>query len=161
MRMCSTYFVEYKDFQKESILNGIRDTAISGADYVSKLNKLNTKNLNEFKANLIKTDSIGISSLGLWGIYLGLYRIPRIYDKFNTRAWSNFLKNFDRFKIDNTYYYKDCAIALGLTKIGEDYYFFNAGSGKLYKDKNLWVGTNNYGIVGGMHYFDADGKMAQ
>ena len=104
--MCSTYFVEYKDYQKESILNGIRDTAISGADYVSKFNKLNTKNLNEFKANLIKTDSIGISSLGLWGIYLGLYRIPRIYDKFNTRAWSSFLKNFDRFKVDNTYYYK-------------------------------------------------------
>ena len=107
MRMCSTYFVEYKDYQKESILNGIRDTAISGADYVSKLNKLNNKNLNEFKNNLMKTDgNIGISSLGLWGIYLGLYRIPRIYNKFNGRAWSNFLKNFDRFKVDNTYYYK-------------------------------------------------------
>ena len=60
-----------------------------------------------------------------------------------------------------TYYYTDNVLALGLTKIGEDYYFFNAGSGKLQKDKTLWVGANDYGIVGGMYYFDADGKMVQ
>ena len=61
----------------------------------------------------------------------------------------------------STYYYNDCSIALGLTKIGDDYYFFNKSSGKLYKDINLWVGANDYGIEGGMHYFDADGKMEQ
>ena len=59
-----------------------------------------------------------------------------------------------------TYYYKDNVLALGFTKIGDDYYFFNAGSGKLQKDKTLWVGDNAYGITGGMYYFDADGKLA-
>ena len=38
------------------------------------------------------------------------------------------------------YYYDDCVMALGFTKVGENYYFFNAGSGKMYKDTNLWVG---------------------
>ena len=42
-------------------------------------------------------------------------------------------------------------MALGFTKIGEDYYFFNAGSGKLYKDTTLWVGSNSYGVEPGMH----------
>ena len=58
-----------------------------------------------------------------------------------------------------TYYYNDTVLALGFTKIGNDYYFFNAGSGKLYKDKTLWVGANNYGIDSGMYYFNNDGKM--
>ena len=57
------------------------------------------------------------------------------------------------------YYYDDCVMALGFTKIGEDYYFFNAGSGKLYKDTTLWVGSNSYGVEPGMHYFQPDGKM--
>ena len=57
------------------------------------------------------------------------------------------------------YYYNDTELALGFTKIGEDYYFFNAGSGKMYKNSTLWVGDNNYGIVGGMYQFLADGKM--
>ena len=62
----------------------------------------------------------------------------------------------------STYYYKDYSIVRGFAKIGEDYYFFNAGSGKLYKDANLWVvGTNEYGVKGGMHYFDAQGKMVE
>ena len=58
-----------------------------------------------------------------------------------------------------TYYYNNGERAKGFTKIGEDYYFFNAGSGKLYKDANMWVGKNTYGVEPGMHYFDADGKM--
>ena len=29
----------------------------------------------------------------------------------------------------------------------------------MYKDANMWVGDNSYGIEGGMHYFDKDGKM--
>ena len=60
-----------------------------------------------------------------------------------------------------TYYYADGVRAKGLTKIGEDYYFFNAGSGMMYKDANMWVPANSYGVEPGMHYFDADGKMAQ
>ena len=58
-----------------------------------------------------------------------------------------------------TFYYADGIRAKGLTKIGEDYYFFNAGSGMMYKDATMWVSANNYGIEPGMHYFDADGKM--
>ena len=60
---------------------------------------------------------------------------------------------------NDTYYYANCELVKGFTKIGEDYYFFNAGNGKMYKDATLWVGANDYGIKGGMYYFGADGKM--
>ncbi len=60
---------------------------------------------------------------------------------------------------DFTYYYLDGVLAKGFTKVGEDYYFFNAGSGKMYKDVNLWVGTNDYGFTPGMYTFGSDGKM--
>ncbi len=60
-----------------------------------------------------------------------------------------------------TFYYADGVRAKGLTKIGEDYYFFNAGSGMMYKDANMWVPANDYGVEPGMHSFGADGKMAQ
>ena len=58
-----------------------------------------------------------------------------------------------------TFYYADGVRAKGLTKIGEDYYFFNAGSGMMYKDANMWVPVNDYGVEPGMHYFDAEGRM--
>ena len=58
-----------------------------------------------------------------------------------------------------TYYYKDGVLAKGFVKIENDYYIFNAASGKMYKDATMWVGGNDYGIEGGMYYFDADGKM--
>ena len=29
----------------------------------------------------------------------------------------------------------------------------------MYKDANMWVPANDYGVEPGMHYFDADGKM--
>ena len=60
-----------------------------------------------------------------------------------------------------TYYYADGVRAKGLTKIGEDYYFFNAGSGMMYKDATMWVPANSYGVEPGMHYFGAEGRMAQ
>ena len=60
-----------------------------------------------------------------------------------------------------TYYFVKGECAKGLTKIGEDYYFFNAGSGMMYKDATMWVPANSYGVEPGMHYFDAEGKMAQ
>ena len=59
----------------------------------------------------------------------------------------------------DTYYYANCELVKGFTKIGDDYYFFNKETGKLYKDATLWVGANDYGIKGGMYYFGADGKM--
>ena len=58
-----------------------------------------------------------------------------------------------------TYYFVKGECAKGLTKIGEDYYFFNAGSGKMYKDATMWVPANSYGIEPGMYYFGAEGKM--
>ena len=58
------------------------------------------------------------------------------------------------------YYYASGVRARGFTKIGEDYYIFNKGSGKMYKDANMWGGVNDYGVEPGMHYFDAEGKMA-
>ena len=60
----------------------------------------------------------------------------------------------------DTYYYANCELVKGFTKIGEDYYFFNAGNGKMYKDANMWVaGDNAYGFVGANYHFGADGKM--
>ena len=60
----------------------------------------------------------------------------------------------------STYYYANCTLVKGFTKIGEDYYFFNARSGKMYKDATMWVGANDaYDIKGGMYYFGTDGKM--
>ena len=49
----------------------------------------------------------------------------------------------------DTYYYQDGVIAKGFTKVEDDYYFFNAGSGKMYKNTMLWVGSNSYGVAGG------------
>jgi len=59
-----------------------------------------------------------------------------------------------------TYYYNDLVRAKGFTKLGEKYYFFNAGSGAMLCDKTLWVGGSNpYGIASGYYYFQADGSM--
>ena len=60
---------------------------------------------------------------------------------------------------EDTYYYRDGVLVTGFTKIGDDYYLFNGNSGKMYKDANMWVGKNTYGVEPGMHYFGADGKM--
>ena len=60
----------------------------------------------------------------------------------------------------STYYYEDLVRIKGFTKVGEDYYFFNAGSGVMQCDTTLWVGGSNpYGIKAGYYYFDVDGKM--
>ena len=60
-----------------------------------------------------------------------------------------------------TFYYADGVRAKGFTKIGEDYYIFNAASGMMYKDANMWVPANSYGVEPGLHYFGADGKMTE
>lgn len=59
----------------------------------------------------------------------------------------------------STYYYQNGEKLCGFQKIGEDYYFFNAKSGKMYKDAKMWVGANDYGFEPGYYDFDADGKM--
>ena len=59
-----------------------------------------------------------------------------------------------------TYYYDNLVRAKGFTKLGDTYYFFNAGSGAMQCDKTLWVaGSNPYGITSGYYYFQADGSM--
>ena len=59
-----------------------------------------------------------------------------------------------------TYYINEKAEALlGFNKIGEDYYFFNARTGLMYKDTVIWVGENSYGVKVENHYFMEDGKM--
>jgi len=58
-----------------------------------------------------------------------------------------------------TYYYKDIVRAKGFTRIGWKYYLFNAGSGKMYRDATMWVGTNDYGVAKGYYYFKPDGSM--
>ncbi|MBQ3069419.1 MAG: phosphodiester glycosidase family protein, partial [Clostridia bacterium] len=58
-----------------------------------------------------------------------------------------------------TYYYNDYVMAKGFTKVGEDYYFFNAASGKMYKNTTLIVPKNDYGVEPGYHEFTADGTM--
>ena len=85
------------------------------------------------------------------------YKIPCAMYYFN----ANGVMQIDGFVHvgNDTYYYENGALVTGFTKIDKDYYFFNAGSGKMYKDANMWVGKNTYGVEPGMHYFGADGKM--
>ena len=59
-----------------------------------------------------------------------------------------------------TFYYRDAVLVKGFTKIGEDYYFFNAASGRMFANTRLWITANNpYGIAAGYYNFGADGKM--
>ena len=70
------------------------------------------------------------------------------------------INEFEKNGFEGDYYYIDGVIQMtGLTKIGDDYYFFNAASGKMYKSTTLWVGDNAYGIPSGRYEFRADGTM--
>ena len=60
-----------------------------------------------------------------------------------------------------TYHYQDLVRSKGFTKIGDKYYFFNAGSGAMQRDVTLWVNANDYGVAAGTYYFQADGTMAE
>ena len=77
------------------------------------------------------------------------------FDKDGKLIKTGFVNGSDGY----TYYYNDTVLALGFTKIGDDYYIFNTYSGKMYKDAKMWVGNNDYGIVGGSYYFDSEGRM--
>ena len=78
------------------------------------------------------------------------------FDEEGKLLMPGFVEGGDGF----TYYYNGGIRAKGFTKIGNDYYIFNTYSGKMYKNANMWVGANSYGIAGGIYYFGADGKMA-
>ncbi|MBE6573331.1 MAG: hypothetical protein E7652_02940 [Ruminococcaceae bacterium] len=59
-----------------------------------------------------------------------------------------------------TVYYVNLQRLKGLQKIGDYYYLFNASSGKMYADANMYIESNNpYGFAKGYYYFDAEGKM--
>ncbi len=92
-----------------------------------------------------------------YGVEAGLHRFGTDGKMELPNGWtSETLKDGKTY----TYYYINGEKAKGLTKIGDDYYFFNKSSGMLYKNAELWVaGENDYGLAGGMYQFDADGRM--
>ena len=62
----------------------------------------------------------------------------------------------------STYYYDNLVRVKGFMKIDDDYYFFNARTGKMSVNANLWVGDNNpYGIPAGTYQFGPDGRMVR
>ncbi|MBR0446203.1 MAG: hypothetical protein IIX23_02795, partial [Oscillospiraceae bacterium] len=61
---------------------------------------------------------------------------------------------------NQTFYYNNLVRAKGLTKIGENIYFFNVGSGVMQCDKTLWVASNNTcGLKEGYYKFGTNGQM--
>ena len=101
-------------------------------------------------AEIIRGRSYWITKTNNYPVEAGLYN----FDADGKMSIDGFVK-YGGF----TYYYDNGTLAKGFTKIGDDYYFFNAASGKMYKDIELWVGGNEYGIEAGLHYFGSDGKM--
>ncbi|MBE6573334.1 MAG: hypothetical protein E7652_02955 [Ruminococcaceae bacterium] len=60
----------------------------------------------------------------------------------------------------DTYYHTDYEKAKGLTKIGDDFYFFNKANGKMYSNTDIWVGSgNDYGLTAGYYHIQEDGKL--
>ena len=101
-------------------------------------------------AEIIRDRSYWITKTNNYPVKAGLYN----FDADGKMSIDGFVE-YGGF----TYYYYNGTLAKGFTKIGDDYYFFNAASGKMYKDIELWVGGNEYGIEAGLHYFGSDGKM--
>ena len=101
-------------------------------------------------AEIIRDRSYWITKTNNYPVEAGLYN----FDADGKMSIDGFVE-YGGF----TYYYDNGTLAKGFTKIGDDYYFFNAASGKMYKDIELWVGGNEYGIEAGLHYFGSDGKM--
>ncbi len=50
---------------------------------------------------------------------------------------------------------KQITTPLGNLKLSGEW----AETGRMYKDATMWVGNNDYGIVGGSYYFDSEGRM--
>ena len=85
--------------------------------------------------------------------------LPKGYYKFEADA-KMMKTGFMASPNGYTYYFENAVIVKGLTKLGDDYYFFNNGSGAMNVDVNMWIGADNaYGFKAGYYYFDAEGKM--
>ena len=118
---------------------------------------------------LIKTDGgiIFTATLGKVNVNMGCYVDSSTATRGCKLETGKYWCGDDGFIVANgfadidgeTYYFENYNHAKGFKKIGDDYYIFNAGTGRMYKDANMWVGDNPYGIEGGIHYFDKDGKM--
>ena len=120
-----------------------------------------TNGLNEFEGNLYYSLTSGelVRGAAIWASQknglipeLGYWRY---FDESGKLLRTGFVTGGDGY----VYYYDNDALVRGFSKIGDDYYMFNAGSGKMYSDATMWVPANDYGVEIGMHYFDADGKM--
>ena len=118
---------------------------------------------------LIKTDGgiIFTATLGKVNVNMGCYVDSSTATRGCKLETGKYWCGDDGFIVANgfadidgeTYYFENYNHAKGFKKIGDDYYIFNAGTGRMYKDANMWVGDNPYGIEGGIHYFGKDGKM--
>ena len=118
---------------------------------------------------LIKTDGgiIFTATLGKVNVNMGCYVDSSTATRGCKLETGKYWCGDDGFIVANgfadidgeTYYFEDYNHAKGFKKIDDDYYIFNAGTGRMYKDANMWVGDNPYGIEGGIHYFGKDGKM--
>ena len=61
---------------------------------------------------------------------------------------------------DGTLHYENGRLSHGLTKIDNDYYFFELNRGYMLKDQDVFVNRDNkYGIMPGVYTFDSEGKM--
>ena len=118
---------------------------------------------------LIKTDGgiIFTATLGKVNVNMGCYVDSSTATRGCKLETGKYWCGDDGFIVANgfadidgeTYYFENYNHAKGFKKIGDDYYIFNAGTGRMYKDANMWVGDNPYGIEGGIHYFGKDGKL--
>ncbi|MBQ4562526.1 MAG: hypothetical protein IJA55_09385 [Clostridia bacterium] len=61
---------------------------------------------------------------------------------------------------EGTLHYENGIISQGLTKIDDDFYFFELNRGYLLKDRDIFVNDDNkYNVKPGTYSFDAQGKM--
>ena len=140
------------------LVNGVKTIVTVGGDQYFTIDGVRMSGLYELNGEYYYADSTG-KLVTSGSAYIGT-------DLLSGEGWYAFDETGKLIKTGFvtgggcTYYYLDAVRAKGFTKIGEDCYFFNTASGKLYKDTTLWVGANEeYGIKGGMYYFGADGKM--
>ncbi len=57
------------------------------------------------------------------------------------------------------YFIDGVKIGLGLTKIGNDYYYIRTSNGEVVCDRNYFISQGNDLLKAGIYYFDQDGKL--
>ncbi len=63
---------------------------------------------------------------------------------------------------DGSLHYENGILSQGLTKIDDDYYFFELNRGYLLKDRELFVSYDNkYHVKPGVYTFDSEGRMTE